>query len=595
MKISDYIANFLENKGINAVFGITGSVVTDILDSCWNRKNIKLYNPIHEQTASMAAHAYSLTCGKPGVAISTSGPGATNLLTGLTCAWYDSVAVLHICGQVNSNFLKGQKKVRQIGFQETDIVGMAKCVTKYSKLVLDPLSIRYELEKAIYLATEGRPGPVLLDIPVDIQKTDIDPKKLKSYKPDTKISLDSKKNQEKKIKLFIVELKKAKRPVVLLGGGLRHASKNDGLMKLLKIFKIPVVTTWAAMDLIENSHFLYRGRIGTYGQRGANLTLQNSDLLLSLGSRHDGRQTGGKLDSFAREAKRFIVDIDLGELKFQQIKGDVNIHADLNKFIPLLSDRLSDINFSNFKNWLTETKNWQEKFPTVLNSYRVSKNNVNAYYFMEELSDQLKNWDIVVGDCGANIVSLAQAFKVKPNQKIITSWSHSPMGYSFSAAIGAYLAKNVNTKNVICTIGDGGMQVNIQELQTYKMYNFPIKVFVLNNKSYGIIKQYQDTYLKSRYVGADLKWGYSYPDFKKVAHAYGLKTEIIKNNIEVPIKLKKILKMKGPVICEVNLDPKTNLQPRLGWNTGIEDQWPHLKRNILKKHLYIKPYSLKNK
>ncbi len=590
MKASDYIVDFFEEKGVTVAFGITGSVIADVLDSFNGRKKIKLYHPIHEQAAAMAAHAYTMTTGKIGLAISTSGPGATNLFTGLTCAWYDSIPAFYISGQVNSKFTKGEKMVRQVGFQETDVVGMVRCVTKYSAIVMDPQMLRYELEKAYHFATTGRPGPVLLDIPVDIQRADIDPSKLKSYKPEKIYKSETETQIKAKIKEFVEDLKKAKHPVVLVGGGIDHAGAVAEARELFKHLKIPAVATWVGLDTISGDHPLYRGRIGTYGQRGANITFQNADLLISLGSRHDGRQTGGRLDSFAREAKRYIVDVDWGELKDQPIKGHVNINADLKEFLPLLTQAIKTATIPNFSGWLKESKKWQLEYPTVLPAYEKKSERVHSYYFMKKLSEIMQPGDIIVGDCGGNIVPLAQAFEVKKNQRVITSWSHSPMGYAFAAAMGAGLAGKKGAKNVVCTIGDGGMQVNIQELQTYKMYNIPVKVFVLNNESYGIIMQYQDTYLKSRYVGAAQKWGYTFPDFRRVAEAYGLKTEIINNNGEVEKKVKKVLSMKGPVICEVKLQRKTVLEPRLGWNTGIEDQYPPLDREELKKHLYIKPF-----
>ncbi len=591
MKVSDYIVSYLESIKVTTVFGITGSVIADILDSFHGKKKIHLYHPIHEQTAAMSAHAYTMASGKIGVAISTSGPGATNLLTGLTCAWYDSIPALYISGQVNSNFTRGKKAVRQIGFQETDVVGIVKCVTKYTTMVTDPSLIRYELEKAVHLATTGRPGPVLLDIPIDVQRADIDPSKLKRFIPEIQSKTKNSTLIQEKIKEYITDLKKAKHPVALVGGGVTHANAIKEAESLFHYLKVPTVLTWVGIDTLPKAHPLYRGRIGTYGQRGANFTIQNADLLLSLGSRHDGRQTGGRLDSFAREAKRYIVDVDEGELKDQPIHGHVNIHADLKEFIPLLTQKIQSENIPSFTHWLKETKEWQLEFPTVLPNYEKPNRRVNTYSFMKKLSHILEVGDIIVGDCGGNIVPLAQAFEVKKHQKLITSWSHSPMGYAFAASIGAYLGKSKETKHVVCTIGDGGMQVNIQELQTYKMYNIPVKVFVLNNQSYGIIMQYQDTYLNSRYVGAAPKWGYTYPDFRKVAEAFGIKTELIRTNGEVESKIKKVLAMKGPVICEVNLEKKTVLEPRLGWNAGIEDQFPKIDQDVLKRHLYVKQFN----
>jgi acetolactate synthase-1/2/3 large subunit len=593
MKVTDYILEYLISLKITTVFGITGSAVAPLFDSFRNYKKIKLVCVQHEQAAAFAADAYARATQGLGVAFTTSGPGATNLITGICCSWFDSIPGLYITGQVNSSFTKGNLPVRQVGFQETDIVSIIKPITKYAVIIKDPAMIRYELEKAVHISMSGRPGPVLIDLPMDIQRADIKINELKSYDKRATEKYESKDAVKEKILRFIADLVKAKRPVLLVGGGIQHARATLELRQLLDILKIPVVATWAAIDAIEYSHPLFRGLIGTYGQRGANFTIQNSDLLLSLGSRQDGRQTGGKVASFAREAKKYIVDIDARELSHQQVKGDVNIHADLKEFIPYLMNLMQKQNISKLNWWLKKTKEWQNKYKVVLPEYKKMKNKVNGYVFMDVLSELADNTDIIVGDCGANIVHLAQAYKVKKGQRIITAWAHSPMGYAFAASLGAYYGKKPKTKHIICTIGDGGMQVNIQELQTIKEYQIPIKIFILNNRSYGIIKQFQDIYHKSRYIASKPGLGYSIPNFLKVARAYGLKTESIKKYSELKRKIKKVLAIKGSVICNVSLPEKIVLIPRLGWNTGIEDQYPYLDRKEFLQNLYIK--QLENK
>ncbi|QQG44083.1 MAG: thiamine pyrophosphate-binding protein [Candidatus Roizmanbacteria bacterium] len=589
MKVSDYIVDYLVSIGVNTAFGITGSVIAPLLDAFGRTKKVRFITSQHEQASSMAADAYARVSGNLGVAITTSGPGATNLITGICCSWFDSIPTLSITGQVHSQFTKGNLPVKQVGFQETDVVSIVKTITKYAVMIKDPKMIRYELEKAVHIAKSGRPGPVLIDLPADIQIAEVDEKKLISFKEKIKMDTETKESVKEKIQVYLKDLQKAQRPVVLVGGGIIHSKMIKELKELLKTLKVPVVLTWAAIDVLDEEYLLYRGRIGTYGQRGANLTFQNADLLLSLGSRHDGRQTGGLVDSFAREAKRYIIDIDSDELNHQQVKGHVNIHADLRDFIAILKSSLGKNKINKFESWLAKTKEWQKKYPVVLPEYKKAKSRLNGYAFMELLSEILEPNDVIVGDCGGNIVHLAQAFKIKKGQQIITSWAHSPMGYSYAASLGAYFAKKSKTKNVICTIGDGGMQINMQELQTMKAYNIPVKVFILNNETYGIIKQFQDLYLNFRHFVSDLKGGYTHPDFSKVAQAYGIHTEIIKNYSEAKRKIKKVLSYKGPVICDVKTDINTILIPRLGWNTGIEDQYPYLDRKELFSNLYIKP------
>ncbi len=595
MNVSEYIIEYLADLGVKKAFGITGSAVATLFDEFAKSKRLELIFPIHEQTAAMSADAYSRVSGEIGVAVSTSGPGATNLITGLCCSWFDSVPALFLTGQVNSQFTKGDLPIKQIGFQETDIVSMVKSVTKYSVMLKDPLKIRYELEKAIYYAKTGRPGPVLIDLPMDIQKAEIDPAKLVSYKKEVLFKLEPTKSIEKKVHELLSDLQKAKRPVVLVGGGVVHAKVQNEVRQLLKMLKVPAVVTWPAIDVLEEEFPNYRGRIGTYGQRGANFTFQNADVVLSLGSRHDGRQTGGRVDSFARAAKRYIVDIDTDELTHQQVKGHVNINCDLQTFMQMFNAKLAKVSPIKRTEWLDQTKTWQNKYSTVLPDYRKKSGRIHGYAFMELLSECLVENDILVGDCGGNIVQLAQAFKIKKGQKIVTAWAHSPMGYAFSATFGAYYGKSKKVKNVVCTIGDGGMQVNLQELQTLKMYNIPLKVFIINNNSYGIIKQYQDIYLNSRYVNSAPGMGYTVPNFVKVAKSFGLHTETIKNLKEAKAKIKRVLKYKGPVICDVSTLEETVLIPRLGWNTGIEDQFPLLPREEFNDNLLIEPLDANKK
>ena len=565
MIVTDYIAEFLQKQGIKKAFGIIGSANAPLFHSFDAQKGIEIVCVQHEQAASMAADAYAKVSGRFGVAVSTSGPGALNLATGVACSWFDSIPVLLFTGQVNSEFTKGDLPIKHIGFQETDVVSIYKPITKYAVMVTDPKKIRYELEKAVHLATTGRPGPVLIDLPMDIQKAEIKEFGLVPYKKPKGQKLQSKSVVRGKIHQYIRDFKKAKRPVILVGGGVVLAQVQEDLKKVLNKLRVPVTLTWAAIDAIEEDSTYYRGRIGTYGQRFGNFTFQNSDLILFLGSRHDGRQTGGRVDSFGRVAKRYMVDIDKDQLDHALVKNHVSINADLRDFLPLILEELDKEKLPRFDSWLKETSGWMEKYPILQPEYTKLADKVNGYNFFDALSQVSEPNDVVVGDCGGNIVYLAQGIKLKRGQKVVTSWAHSPMGYAFAASMGAYFGKNSRVKNVICTVGDGGMQVNIQELQTFKEYNIPVKVFVLNNYSYGIIKQYQDIYYDSNYVASGR--GYGVPDFIKVAKAYGLPTETIRTNGELKNKIKRVLKARGPVICEVQMPELTELQPRLhGWN-----------------------------
>jgi len=586
MKVAEYIAEYLQSLGIKYVFGITGSAIADVYDSLRKFEDIDYVCVQHEQAAAMAAEGYARITENIGATLVTSGPGATNLITGIACAWFDSIPCIYISGQVNSKFTKGDKPIKQVGFQEIDIVSIVKPITKYAEMVKSAEDIKYILDKATYLAKSGRPGPVLVDIPMDIQKADIKPEELRGYTIEEKLKLDSQDVVEEKIDIYIRELKKSKRPVILVGGGIRLSKSIKLLYDLLEKLKIPVVSTWAAIDVFPTEYPLFRDLIGTYGMRGANFTIQNSDLLLALGSGFSGRQTGGMVDTFAREAKRFVVDIDTNQLKYQPVKGHVNINCDLKDFLKILKDKISDESIPDFSDWIKKTREWKEKYPACLPEYYKEKSHVHTYVFMKTLSEEAKEGDIIVGDCGGNIVPLALSFIVKKNQRVYSSWANSPMGYALASSTGACLANN-SSNNVICVIGDGGMQVNIQELQTIKNYNLPIKVFIMNDRSYGIIKQYQDIYLDSRYEASGR--GYSCPDFVKVSQAYGIETETISNHSELREKIRKVLSAKGAIICDVNLTPKTKLLPRLGWDTPIEDQYPYLDREEFYNNMFIEP------
>lgn len=589
MKASDYIASFLVKNKIHHVFQIIGGASVHMVHSIAENKDLDYICVQHEQAGAMAAEAYSRMTKNMGAAMATSGPGMTNLITGMGCAYFDSTPTIYITGQVNTFEAKGQRKVRQIGFQETDIVEMVKPITKFSVQITDPKTLRYYLEKAVAIAKSGRPGPVLVDIPMNLQRAEVDPKKLKRFDPkELKIDIDSNTTIKKKISEAVNLIVNAKRPVVIAGGAIRYADQTEEFEKFVNLFGAPVVSTWSGIDVLYHDHPLYRGQIGVYGARGANFTVQNSDCIISIGSRIDTRITGGKPETFAREAKKIVVDIDRAELfKGRGFTPDIGICADVKDVIPLLIKEIKKTKLSVGSDWKKKTLEWKNKYPSVLPAYRKIKDRVSPYVFMEKLSEILSNKDVVVTDCGGNLTWTIQAFKVKKGQRLFSAMGNSPMSYSFPASIGASIA--LNKKPVICIIGDGGFQMNIQELQTVLYYNLPIKIFIINNHSYGIIKQFQEMYFEGKYIATTPKSGYSVPDFIKIGKAYGLKTETISNYKELVSKIKKTLSYKGAVLCDVIIPDDSKLVPKLEFGKPIEDLSPLLSRDEFMNNMINKP------
>ena len=582
MNLSDYTLKFLEKKKIKKVFLITGGAISFMVDAFSRNKKIKYISAAHEQSAAMMADSYSRLGPNFSCTMVTSGPGATNLITGIACSYFDSIPSLHICGQVNTyeqqDGDKSTKNVRQVGFQETDIVNIAKPITKYAYKVKDVSEIRYVLEKAHYIATTGRPGPVLIDIPMDLQRIKVNPKKLKPFKP----KIDKKKINYKNTILKIENLlKKSKKPVIVLGGGIKYGKSEQNLTTFLKSFKIPVVTTWSGVDLIDYNNKNYIGNIGVYGSRAANFTVQNSDLILCLGTRLDTRVTGGVPKSFARKAKKIVVDIDKYELgKKRGLKIDLKVESDIKIFFQ--EYRKYKKNNTNREDWLQRCNNWKIKYPIILKEFYEEKKYVNPYVFIDKLSKTLNKKDIIIADDGGHLTWTIQSFKVKFGQKLFSAFGNSPMGYALPASIGASIAKN--KKRVICIDGDGSIQINLQELHTIDKLQLPIKIFILNNDGFGIIKQFQELYLGKRYEASGK--GVSNPNFKKVSNAFNINYNLIKNHSDLK-KLNKIISSNKPEIIEIKLRNNQKIIPKLQFGNPIEDLSPLLPRSEFYKNMDI--------
>jgi acetolactate synthase-1/2/3 large subunit len=582
VNLSDYTLKFLEQKKVTKVFLITGGAISFMVDAFSRNNKVKYISVAHEQSAAMMADSYSRLGPNFSCTMVTSGPGATNLITGIACSYFDSIPSLHICGQVNTyeqqDGHKSTKNVRQVGFQETDIVKISKPITKYSYKLKNASEIRYVLEKAYYLATTGRPGPVLIDIPMDLQRVVVNPKKLKPYKP----VIEKKSLNYKNIIIKIENLlKKSKKPVLILGGGIKCGKAELDLLKFLKILKIPIVTTWSGVDLVDYNNQYYIGNVGVYGSRAANFTVQNSDLIFCLGTRLDTRITGGVPKSFARDAKKIVVDVDRFELdKKRGLKIDLKVQSHIKKFIQ---------NYLSYQKviferdtWLLKCNKWKAKYPVISKDFFKEKKYVNPYVLMDKLSKTLNKNDIIIADDGGHLTWTIQSFKIKFGQKLFSAFGNSPMGYSLPASIGASIAKG--KKRIICIDGDGSIQINLQELHTIDKLKLPIKIFILNNGGYGIIKQFQELYLGKRYEASGK--GVSNPDFKKISNAFNINYNLIKNHNELK-KLDKIIDSKKAEIIEVRLKDNQKIIPKLQFGNPIEDLSPLLPRKEFYKNMDI--------
>ncbi|MGC8811172.1 MAG: thiamine pyrophosphate-binding protein [bacterium] len=593
IRVSDYLAKRLVDYGVKHVFMLPGGGAMYLNDSLGHEKGLCVISNHHEQACAMAAEGYSRVSGKIGVVNVTTGPGGINALNGVFGAWTDSIPMLIISGQVKRETCMGFNHVpslRQLGDQEGDIISMAKVITKYAVLVRDPETIRYHLEKAIHMATTGRPGPVWIDIPLDIQSSLIDEEKLIGY--------NLKENDNEYDRSILVEqcrevltrIQKSSRPVILAGTGVRLANALDIFDKVIHKLRIPVTTAWTH-DIIASDDPLFCGRPGTIGTRAGNFTVQNADLLLIIGSRLNIRQVSYNWQSFARYAYKIWVDIDPAELNKPTVKPDFAIQADARIFLEELDRQIEKNSYdpSKFESWLSWCRERMVLYPPVLSKHRVFNGKINPYHFIEVLFNNLSNDDVVVcGNATACIVAFQTAF-LKKGQRLFSNSGAASMGYDLPAAIGAAVARE--GKRVICLAGDGSIQLYIQELQTVVHYGLPIKIFVLNNDGYLSIRSTQSTFF-GRIVGESPNSGVTFPDMTRIANAYGIPAlKIDKPNFANEIK--KILNTPGPSLGEVMLDPQQLFEPRMSSkqlpdgrivSPSLEDMFPFLPREELEKN-----------
>lgn len=569
MKVSDYIAKFLADKQIKHVFELSGGMITHLLDSLNQTTNINIITMHHEQAAAFAADAYGRATGLPGIAMATSGPGATNLLTGIGSCYFDSVPAIFITGQVNRHEQKGTRAIRQLGFQETDILSMAQPITKASFLVNDPDEIPTIFEQAFKIAIEGRPGPVLIDIPMDVQRAQIDIPIASLEGTTVGTALN-----DTVLPKLIDDIRQAKRPVLLVGRGVRSAFATDSMIALAEHLQIPIVTTLLAVDAIPFNHPLRIGFIGSYGNRWANIAFGESDLIIVLGSRLDIRQTGADTKFFEQNRKIYHVDCEIGEIN-NRVKGCVPVVQDVKLFIENLLAYTKLGTFAKKENWFNYIAELKVKWPDAV-ELSVVENTINPNVFMHQLSAASALAKVYLADVGAHQMWAAQSLEIARDQQFYTSAGMGAMGFALPASIGASLA--LNRQPVVVIIGDGCMQLNIQELQTIVRNKLPVKIVVLNNQNLGMIRQFQDSYFESRYQST--YWGYTAPDFEKIAMAYGINSKTISTPYEVEEAVDWLWSTENvnePVLLQVMIDPHTNTYPKIAFGKPITEMEPFAK------------------
>jgi acetolactate synthase I/II/III large subunit len=600
IKVADYIANYLAScdQVAHDVFLVAGGGNMHLLDSV-GRSKLRYICNHHEQACAMAAEGYARVTNKIGVAFVTTGPGGTNAITGVLGAWVDSIPTLTISGQVKlSTTIYRQPQLRQLGDQEINIVDIVKPITKYAVMITDKNQVRYHLEKAIHLAKRGRPGPVWIDVPLDIQAALIDETATPGFDAAELGNVFHPAAVDKQVIEIAEHMRKAKRPVFVVGNGVRLSEAQTEFLQLAERWNIPVLTTISGVDIISSDHPLFFGRPGILGARAANFIMQNSDLLIVIGTRMSIRIIGYSFEHIAREAIKVLVDIDSQELEKETFRPDIKVHSDAGYFINAFASHTAHVHFRvpDIGAWLSYCNQLKQQYPPVLDEQRNVPNHVSSYYFPEVLSKYLSEDAVIVTGNGTAYTSTFQALPLGPCQRLFANIGCAAMGYDLPAAIGACVGSN--KKDVICITGDGSIQMNLQELQTIVYHNLPIKIFMYNNEGYLSIKITQQDVFNSRYVGAERSSGVTIPDMVRIAGAYGFATERIYNHQELEEKVKAVINRDGPVFCEVMLDPYEQLGPKAFSekkpdgtiiSKPLEDLYPFLPRGEFLKNMIIKP------
>jgi acetolactate synthase-1/2/3 large subunit len=563
MKVADYIADFLDRHGVKVLFELSGGMITHILDALHRHGGMRVITMHHEQCSGFAAEAVGRLSPVPGVAIATSGPGATNLLTAIGSCFFDSTPTVFITGQVNRHEMKKDRAIRQLGFQEMDILTMVGPITKAAWQAKTPEEVPALLAKAWRLCQEGRPGPVLLDIPMDIQYAQIDPPATEDVTP-----ASGPIPQPAELDALFTALRHAERPLILVGGGLRSSRSVEAFRKLSERVKTPVINSLNAVDVVPYEDPLRVGLIGAYGNRWANLAIGRADFILVLGSRLDIRQTGADTSFFKQGRTIYHVDVEPGEMN-NRVVGCCAVHAALPEFFQASEALLGDAAFPDRSDWVAEIHSLREEWPDT--GEATDANGMNPNELMHQISAAMREAAVYCVDVGQHQMWASQSIEVSANQRYLTSGGMGAMGFALPAAIGSALVSG--GKSVVCIAGDGGFQINIQELQTIVRNKLPIKMVVVNNRCHGMSRQFQETYFNQQY--GSTFWGYSAPDFAAVAAAYTIPSRTASRPDDVETALAWMAEQPGPALLEVQIDTFTNAYPKIAFGRPLTEMEPH--------------------
>lgn len=563
MKASDYIVSFFEQQGVNVVFGYIGGMITHLVDSLGQSKNVNYVQTYHEQTAAIAAEGYAIESGKFGVAICTSGPGVTNMMTGIADAFFGSIPVIFISGQVNTYEYKYDKPIRQQGFQEMEVVNVVKPITKHAVLLDKPEDIRYELEKAVYIATHGRKGPVVIDLPMNISRAEIEPEKLRGYETEVESPSVIPTDEIRRL------IERARRPMLLVGAGCNGENADKMLEKYLAKTNIPVVTSLMGRGIIDETYSHYVGMIGSYGNRCANMAVAKADLLITLGSRMDTRQTGAMYQDFLKEGKIIHVDLDENELGYHRLENRLKVHASVVDFLNALEKE--SISYQDYSIWNVWIDKLKENYSQAKEVERFVENKA-PYQLLQRINEISKEGDIFTVDVGQNQMWSAQTLNLKKGQRFVNSGGLAPMGFAMPAAVGIAFANP--KKTIYCITGDGGFHMAIQSVLTIAQYNLNIKVVVINNAALGMITQFQHLYFDDRMYGTTKVGGFINPDLKAMAKAFDIHYSEYTSE-----SLNEFETSDGPEMINYVVKGLTTVSPKLEYNKPIDKPSPQLPDN----------------
>lgn len=590
MRVADFIFKFLSDRGVDTLFMVSGGQAMFLVDAVCRNKKFKVICTHHEQSAGMSADAYGRLTGKLGLALVTAGPGAMNITNGVVGGWTDSAPMMVVSGQSGLSYVQYQQDhpVRQFGIQGINIKPLVEKAVKYFITVDDPSKILYYMGKAYYLALNGRPGPVWVDVPLDVQKMEVPDGLLEEFVPPLEKG-DNHILKEESVKLLDL-LVNSKRPIILAGQGVRLANAVNEFQNFIGKLKVPVLTSRLGIDLINSNHELYVGRPGNYGERSANFAVQNSDLIISIGCRLASALVGHDPKNFGKHAKKIVIDIDEEELRKPGVKIDLKINYDVKRTLAQILKSAEKIKIPEFTSWVIQCNHWKKAYPVVLASYK-NEEPVNSYYFTDKLCEYAGKDDMIIVDTGTCFHVACQVWKIKKGQRFLTTGGLSSMGY-WAASIGGCLA-NKGRRTVVIT-GDGSLQMNIQELATIRHNNLPIKIIVFNNNGYLLIRHTQKNFMDGRLFGEGPSTGVWCPDSLKIAQAYAIKGVRINNVGEVEPKIREVMECDGPVLCDVMTPEWQLIIPRISSEKmpdgslvakPYEDMYPYLSKKELRKNM----------